>query len=187
MGYKTSEEQRNALTLRAKEIGLDDAIAHECRSEEQQDAMLELQKQIGVQTIIYSDMSKRSPQKPTRDYEAAQQKLDDLIEYARGLGDKDAWVLLSQVKIEKASSSRNYYRNYVKDSVEKKLSTIDASKTRIEILIKAMMQYFDSYEPTKMYYDNINGFSDYLEECAEHERDSLEYEHDNLPLKKRDF
>lgn len=158
MGYKTSEAQRNALVLRAETIGLHPDLAHECRSDEQQDIMFDLQRQVGFAKIVYKDLLRGAPLRPTRDYDAAKKKLDDLLEYARSLGDKDTWVLLKQVELIKASSNANDQRGNFKDKAHNKLETTDASKTRRDILLISLMQYFDTYEPTKADHDILNGF-----------------------------
>ena len=150
---KLTSEEREELDQKGKDLGLYYAISDKCISQEQQDIMLDLQEQVGFNKIVYLSISKNPPKRPTRDYEAAKKKLDDLFEYAKSTGDIDTWKTLLQVKLSKKSSYANDHRNKVKEQAYEKLQTIEASKTRRKILVKELMQYFDAYEPTKTDYD----------------------------------
>ncbi len=192
MGYKTSEAYRDALTVRAESIGLHHDLAHECKSEAQQDTMLDLQKQVGFNKIVYEGLQKSAPQRPTRDYDAAKQKLDDLFEYARSTGDMPTWKLLKQITLLKKESNANDHRNRVKANILDKLHGTGTSKTRIDILLKSLMKYFDAYVPTQRDNDFFNGLineaglthEEELEEEAAAEEDCNVL---HVPRKERDF
>ena len=156
---KLTSEQKDALVRRGNDIGLEATLAHECISEAQQDIMLMLQKQVGVSRIVHMNLSKNAPKRPTRDYESAMQKLEDLFEYIRETGDIDSYKALRDVQLIKKASSVNDNRNRVKEYAEEELISIGTTKTRRDLLITAYMQYFDSYAPTKKDYDILNGFT----------------------------
>lgn len=148
MGYKTSKAYRDALTSRAKEMGLDEVLAHDCRSEEQQDIMLAIQNRMGAYKSLYDGLAINHTDKKTREYDSAVECINKLKEYATNTLDLDTSMLLKEIEIKMLNSPLRAFKNNLRNKISEQLQTTDASATLVKKLTDEIMKYFNDCQPS---------------------------------------
>ena len=154
---KISEKEKNELTFRMHEIGLNGFIGHGCLCEQQQDVLLVIQRHIPMFKELYIAEASVESNHPYDEYIAAKKKLNDLKKYCRQTVSMDNdfgtgllnCELLNAVDLQKPTRRAGTHKKEFKKFAQEKMTADIFSKHRKAECLRNLLIYFDEYEVTE--------------------------------------